>query len=162
MELNKRNRVATTQRILQALGQVLDEEGLVGVRVNRIAEKAAVSKVLIYRYFGSIEGLLDDYLQQGGVLPQLSAAGLDQLQPVQPQDVALVWSSQSLQLFRQWRASRSSRRLLKATVKTNDLLADRVSTTLDAELVRLVGQLCFVKGAIRPPSPRLSWGRYPF
>ncbi|SFF29389.1 hypothetical protein [Spirosoma endophyticum] len=31
-------------------------------------------------------------------------------------------------------------------MKTNDLLADRVSTTLDAELVRLVGQLCFVKG----------------
>ncbi|SFF41443.1 TetR/AcrR family transcriptional regulator, partial [Spirosoma endophyticum] len=97
MEHNKRDRAATTQRILQALGQVLDEEGLVGVRINRIAEKAAVSKVLIYRYFGSIEGLLDYYLQQGGVLPQFSAAGLDQLQPVQPQDVALVWSSQSLQ-----------------------------------------------------------------
>ena len=65
VEKVKRNRAKTTQRIVDALEEVLAERGLEGVGVNRIAEKANVSKVLIYRYFGGIEGLLDYYVKMG-------------------------------------------------------------------------------------------------
>jgi AcrR family transcriptional regulator len=146
MEKQHRNRVATTQRIVDALEQVLTEQGLEGVAIGAIAEKAQVSKVLIYRYFGGLEGLLEYYVGMGRMVPHYTAAWLEQIQPFQPGELASVWSNQSLQLFRQLRASRASRELLKATVQEKDSLNDVVSSTLDTELIRLVDQLAFVEG----------------
>lgn len=146
MEKQHRNRAATTQRIVDALEQVLTEQGLEGVAIGAIAEKAQVSKVLIYRYFGGLEGLLEYYVGMGRMVPHYTPAWLEQIQPFQPGELASVWSNQSLQLFRQLRASRASRELLKATVQEKDSLNDVVSSTLDTELIRLVDQLAFVEG----------------
>src|SRR3978361_1359414 len=106
MEKIKRNRAATTQRIVDALEQILEEKGLDGLGVNLLAERAGVSKVLIYRYFGGIEGLLEYYVKMGRLYPSYTAAFLTQTQPVQSADLAPIWSGQALQLFRQFRASR--------------------------------------------------------
>lgn len=146
METSQRNRAATTQRIVDALEQILSAHGLEGVGVGTIAEKANVSKVLIYRYFGGIEGLLEYYVRMGRLVPHLTPALLDQIQPVHPQDLATIWSTQVLKLFRQFRASRPARQLLKATVKENDPRAETISKNLDSELTCLVKQLAFVEG----------------
>lgn len=52
-----RDRVRTEERILAAVGAILAEAG--GSRrigVNAVAARAGVDKVLIYRYFGGLEG----------------------------------------------------------------------------------------------------------
>ncbi|MBD2754250.1 TetR/AcrR family transcriptional regulator [Spirosoma validum] len=146
MEKNKRNRAATIERIIDALEEILTERGLEGTGINAIAERAAVSKVLIYRYFGGLEGLLEHYVSMGRLIPHYTPAWLKQIQPTQPRDLASIWSGQALQLFRQFRTSRAAREVLKATVKDNDPLADAVSKAQDAELTNLVNQLAFIKG----------------
>jgi AcrR family transcriptional regulator len=54
-----RNRDATRERILAAVGVLLAREGFSGLGVNAVAREARVDKVLIYRYFGGIDALLD-------------------------------------------------------------------------------------------------------
>jgi len=56
-----RNRDATRERILTAVGDLLAREGFSGLGVNAVAREAGVDKVLIYRYFGGIEALLDTW-----------------------------------------------------------------------------------------------------
>jgi len=56
-----RNRDATRERILRAVGALLAREGFSGLGVNAVAREAGVDKVLIYRYFGGIEALLDTW-----------------------------------------------------------------------------------------------------
>ena len=146
-QLIKRNRAATTQRIVEALEQILTEEGLEGISIQALAERVPVSKVLIYRYFGSIEGLLDYYMKQGRIVPHFSSDWLAQIQPTHPQELASIWSTQALRLFRQYRTSRTAREILQATVKDKDRLAETISKSLDEELTRLVNQLAFVNGA---------------
>ncbi|MVM35509.1 TetR family transcriptional regulator [Spirosoma sp. HMF4905] len=146
METKKRNRVATTQRIVNALEQILLDEGIQGISMNAIAEKAAVSKMLIYRYFGGLEGLLEYYIRRGQLVPHFTPAWLEQLQPVQPKDLAPFWSAHTIQLFRQFRQVRTARELLKLSVKEADSLAEVASRSLDAELTLLVNQLAFIKG----------------
>ena len=51
--------VATPDRILGAAIDEFVEHGLAGARVDRIAERAGANKQLLYRYFGSKEGLFD-------------------------------------------------------------------------------------------------------
>jgi AcrR family transcriptional regulator len=50
---------ATSDRILDAAIEEFVEHGLAGARVDRIAERAGANKQLLYRYFGSKEGLFD-------------------------------------------------------------------------------------------------------
>lgn len=55
----KRNRQQTEKRIVEAAITLLAEEGFNGFGVNAVASKAGVDKVLIYRYFSGLEGLLE-------------------------------------------------------------------------------------------------------
>lgn len=56
-----KNKEQTMARILEAVEQILAEEGYRGLGVNRIAKQAEVSKALIYRYYGGLDGVLDAY-----------------------------------------------------------------------------------------------------
>jgi AcrR family transcriptional regulator len=53
-----RNRIQTEQRILNAVGSILLDQGYPAVGVNAIARQAGCDKVLIYRYFGGFDELL--------------------------------------------------------------------------------------------------------
>ncbi|MBO0933448.1 TetR/AcrR family transcriptional regulator [Fibrella aquatilis] len=147
MEKTKRNRAKTTQRILDAFEEVLAERGLQHVGVNRVAERAGVSKVLIYRYFGGLEGLVDHYTKRGTLFPTFTPAVLAQLRPVNDTDLGRVWYRQLTQIFRQFRTSQAARELLKANIISNDSLAEAASKAIDEETQRLIGQLSYVGGA---------------
>jgi AcrR family transcriptional regulator len=53
-----RSRLQTEQRILDAVGRLLLEQGYPAVGINAIARQAGCDKVLIYRYFGGFDELL--------------------------------------------------------------------------------------------------------
>ena len=53
-----RSRLKTEQRILDAVGTILLEQGYPAVGINAIARQAGCDKVLIYRYFGGFYELL--------------------------------------------------------------------------------------------------------
>ncbi len=53
-----KDRGHTEKRLLDAVGDLVREEGFSAVGVNRVSQRAGVSKVLIYRYFDSMDGLL--------------------------------------------------------------------------------------------------------
>lgn len=64
-------------RILQAVGEVIAEKGANRIGINAVAEKAGVNKVLIYRYFGGWEGLMQHFLQQGNFLTEYNRLFLE-------------------------------------------------------------------------------------
>jgi AcrR family transcriptional regulator len=59
----KKGRLQTEQRILHALEAVLLEQGFPAVGINSIARQAGCDKVLIYRYFDGLDGLLMAYAE---------------------------------------------------------------------------------------------------
>jgi AcrR family transcriptional regulator len=64
-----RDRAATEERILAAVGEVLARDGFHAVGINAIARAAAVDKVLIYRYFGGLPELLRNWGASGRFWP---------------------------------------------------------------------------------------------
>lgn len=67
-----RDRAATEERILAAVGEVLARDGLEGLGVNAVAKTAGVDKVLIYRYFGGLPELLRAWGASGRFWPRVS------------------------------------------------------------------------------------------
>jgi len=66
-----RDRGATEERILAAVGEVLARDGFGALGINAIAREAGVDKVLIYRYFGGMPELLRQWGASGRFWPTL-------------------------------------------------------------------------------------------
>ncbi|SHK63373.1 transcriptional regulator, TetR family [Desulfatibacillum alkenivorans DSM 16219] len=66
-----RNREATRLKLINAVGQVLAEKGFTHLGVNAVARQAGVDKVLIYRYFGGMPGLIKAFGQEGDFWPSM-------------------------------------------------------------------------------------------
>ena len=61
----KKDRAATEEKIYESFLSLLEEQGPQAVGINAIAKKAGVSKELIYRYFGGLQGLLLQIAKNG-------------------------------------------------------------------------------------------------
>lgn len=59
-----KNRKTTEQNLLNAVNEIIEESGFENIGVNAVAAKAGVSKMLIYRYFESLGGLIAAYIRQ--------------------------------------------------------------------------------------------------
>ena len=60
----ERDRETTERRLLDTIGQMITESGFEKIGINAVASQSGVSKILIYRYFGSVEGLRAAYIRQ--------------------------------------------------------------------------------------------------
>ena len=66
-----KDREATKRRLIEAVGRVLARQGFQAVGVNTVAREAGVDKVLIYRYFDGLPGLVAAFAREGGFWPDL-------------------------------------------------------------------------------------------
>ena len=89
-----RDRAATEERILAAVGSVLARDGFGAVGVNAIAREAGVDKVLIYRYFGGLPELLQRWGASGRFWPSI-----DELLQPDPDAVLALPAAERLALF---------------------------------------------------------------
>ncbi|MEU9618346.1 MULTISPECIES: TetR family transcriptional regulator [unclassified Streptomyces] len=74
----RRDAAATRRRLLEAARDLFAERGYEGTTVRSIAERAGANQALLFRYFGSKQGLLTEVLAQGG-LEQLRATPPEEL-----------------------------------------------------------------------------------
>ena len=69
----KKDRAATEEKIYENFLSLLEEKGPQAVGINAIAKKAGVSKELIYRYFGGLQGLLLQLAKKGDFFKSMLA-----------------------------------------------------------------------------------------
>jgi AcrR family transcriptional regulator len=59
-----RNKEATKEKLLNAVGTVIKNDGYTKLGINNIARAAGVDKRLIYRYFGDVDILINTYIKK--------------------------------------------------------------------------------------------------
>jgi len=67
-----RDKEQTKEKIIAAVEQLLAREGFSALGVNALAREAGVDKVLIYRYFDGMPGLLRSYGESANFWPTLN------------------------------------------------------------------------------------------
>ncbi|MDJ0685707.1 MAG: TetR/AcrR family transcriptional regulator [Alphaproteobacteria bacterium] len=67
--MGSRDKEGTKRRLIEAAGLVMARDGFAKLGVNTVAREAGVDKVLIYRYFGGLEGLIETYAEEGDFWP---------------------------------------------------------------------------------------------
>lgn len=67
-----RDRDATKRELLDAVGRLLARDGFGAIGVNAIAREAGVDKVLLYRYFGDVDALLEAFAEESDFWPTVA------------------------------------------------------------------------------------------
>jgi len=65
------SRIETERKLVEAVGDLLAEDGFSAVGVNAVCARAGVNKALIYRYYGGLDGLLQAYGESGDFWPSV-------------------------------------------------------------------------------------------
>ena len=83
-----RDAEATRRRLVEAVGAILAREGFFSIGVNAVAREAGVDKVLIYRYFGGLPGLMAAYGREGDFWPSVEEMAGGDVEAVRRMDPA--------------------------------------------------------------------------
>ncbi|MFH1980924.1 MAG: helix-turn-helix domain-containing protein [Pseudomonadota bacterium] len=141
-----RDSEATRQKLIRAVGRLLARKGFRGVGVNAVARAAGVDKVLIYRYFGGLPGLIKAFGQESDFWPG-------------PQELAGGDMAAFLALPLPDRLARLARNYLEAISSrpvTQEIMAwemvERNELTVMLEEIREQSFLAFFRKAV-PESP---------
>ncbi|OYX95246.1 MAG: hypothetical protein B7Y76_09920, partial [Sphingobacteriia bacterium 35-40-5] len=59
---NIKDKELTKRKLINAVGEIIRTEGYTGLGVNKIARQAQVDKKLIYRYFITVDRLIEEYV----------------------------------------------------------------------------------------------------
>ena len=109
-----KNREQTEEKILEAVGSIIESQGFEKVGINAIATEAGISKMLIYRYFGGVEELIAQYLIQKDYWANTDAAIIN------PEAVGDSIKSMFRRQVEQLRNDITLRRLYRWELSTNN------------------------------------------
>jgi AcrR family transcriptional regulator len=128
-EPEARDRAATRARILAAVGRILARDGFSGLGVNAVAREAGADKVLLYRYFGGIEGLLDAWGEAALAAPEAGPAS-----PAAPDGEALAARSAAAlaRWARRFRAHPEALEIMRWELLEDNALTRRVAALREA------------------------------
>lgn len=109
--VKNKNRELTEQAFLKAVDDLIEEEGFEKLGVNAVAAKAGLSKMLIYRYFESLDGLIVAYIKQNDYwinlepeVPDVAHLG-DFIKKLFHDQIAMLRGSYTLRRLYRWELS---------------------------------------------------------
>jgi AcrR family transcriptional regulator len=135
----QRDRAQTEKRLIEAVGQIITESGFDKIGINRIASRSGINKILIYRYFGGLDGLLQAYYRQtrSTIIPSIDPEHFRHL----PLDQFFEKSCDYLiDLYRRFRHDVEAQEFLKASLlSTTD--TNPIPTEREAQLRQVLDEL---------------------
>lgn len=119
-----RDRHQTEQRLIDAVHELITTEGFDQVRINRLAQQAKVNKILIYRYFGGLSGLIDAYYAKYMPVRTDPLVERSQLEGLTAEAFLQLCCDYLLNEFRDLKANSPAQQILK-----NDLFSNQPAVT---------------------------------
>jgi AcrR family transcriptional regulator len=140
-KIKKRDRERTKTKILKAVGEVIEKHGTEKVGVNLIARTAGVNKVLIYRYFNSVDGLMEQYVTSGEYTSTSGEDYLENLGDVSPESRPEAMTSLALTFLRDLRERKATRDLLRWEIGTGKSMLSDARNEVALRLFDKIGDL---------------------
>lgn len=140
-KVKKRDRERTKTKILKAVGEVIEQHGTEKVGVNLIARTAGVNKVLIYRYFNSVDGLMEQYVKSGEYTSTMGDDYIENITPVLPEDRTKALTSLMLTFMSDLRERKATRDLLRWEIGTGKSMLSEARNQVAMRLLQKIGDL---------------------
>ncbi|KGO00406.1 TetR family transcriptional regulator [Porphyromonas macacae] len=133
-----KDRDLTEKKILDAVGNIIIHEGFENIGVNSVAQKAGVSKMLIYRYFGSLDELITKYILQKDYWINIT------VDPVKSSNLSRSIKQLFRQQIAQLREDTTLKRLYRWELSANNASTNRLREKREqngCQLIKIVSEL---------------------
>lgn len=133
-----KDRESTEMRILDAVGDIIVHEGFEKIGVNAVAQKAGISKMLIYRYFGSLDELITKYILQKDYWINITA------DPIKSSNMSLSIKEMFREQIVQLRKDITLKRLYRWELSTNNPITSQLREKREengCQLIRVISKL---------------------
>jgi AcrR family transcriptional regulator len=140
-KIKKRDRERTKGKILKAVGEVIEQYGTDKVGVNLIARTAGVNKVLIYRYFESVDGLMEEYIKSGEYTSTTGDDYIENIEPVQPEERGKAMTELMLTFLHDLRERKATRDILRWEIGTGKSVLSDAKNNVANRLLEKIGDL---------------------
>lgn len=146
----ERDREATEKRLLETVGRMVAENGFEQIGINAVAAQSGVSKILIYRYFGTVDGLLAAYIRQYDFWLNLPADVPEREEL--PQFLKTLFQQHIDQL----RTDATLRRLYRWELSCNNETIAKIREQREKAGLELVRKFCQASGMQQPEAETIS------
>ncbi len=140
-KVKKRDKSRTKGKILKALEEVIEQSGADKIGVNLIARTAGVNKVLIYRYFGGVEGLMENYVKSGQFTTPVGDAFIESYSSPHLSDRGDAWRQLMQTTISDLTSRKATRELIRWELATGKTLLTEVRNESAVNIVEKVGAL---------------------
>lgn len=140
-KVKKRDRERTKAKILKAVGEVIEQYGTDKVGVNLIARTAGVNKVLIYRYFESVDGLMEQYIKSGEYTSTTGDDYIENIETTAPEHRDKALTNLMLTFLHDLRERKATRDLLRWEIGTGKSMLSDAKNDVANRLIAKIGEL---------------------
>ena len=140
-KIKKRDRERTKSKILKAVGEVIEQHGTEKVGVNLIARTAGVNKVLIYRYFDSVDGLMEQYVKSGEYTSTTGTDYIDSIPTLAPEERGKALNDLMQTFLKDLRERKATRDLLRWEIGTGKSMLSDARNQVASRILGKIGDL---------------------
>lgn len=140
----RRDRAQTEEKLIEAVGQIIKENGFDQVGINKIANRAGVNKILIYRYFGGLDGLIGAYFQRKRPLVSTEHIDIDQLKNAPLEVVFDTCYAYLIKEYRSLRQDIETQEFLKADLMSAKGVYNPITSEKEEQVRRLIDGLASI------------------
>ena len=140
-KVKTRDRERTKGKILKAVGEVIEQFGTGKVGVNLIARTAGVNKVLIYRYFESVDGLMEQYVKSGEYASTSGEEYAESIGTLPPEERNQAMTDLMVTFLRDLRERKATRDLLRWEIGTGKSILSETKNVVANRLLDKIGTL---------------------
>jgi AcrR family transcriptional regulator len=147
----QRNRLQREQRLIEAVGEIVKKEGFDQLGINKIASTAGVNKMLIYRYFGGLSGLIDAYLRQTTPVVFAPPIDVERLKTASLEEFFQACTEYLITEFRMLRQNVTAQEFLKADLFNVMGSNNPLASAKEAQVREMIDALSTMIGAKHGP-----------
>ncbi len=137
----QRNRLQREKRLIETVGEIIEKEGFDQLRINKIATTAGVNKMLIYRYFGGLDGLIEAYLKQTELVVSAPLIDTERLKEAPLDEFFQVCNDYLVAEFRLLRKNVTAQEFLKADLLNSTGNNNPIAFEKEAQLRGMIEKL---------------------
>lgn len=138
-----RKKSRTMNKLILAVGEVIQEKGYSGLNISNISKKAGVDRKLVYTYFNSLDNLIETYIKQKDYWSTKAKDTIEELsenpQRINADEISFllrgqfesILSDKSLQKFIHWEIGEKNKILRKLSDNREDT-GERLLRHLDS------------------------------
>ncbi len=136
----------TIGKLLEAVEVILKRDGFEAIGVNAVAREAGVSKILIYRYFGGMEGLLETYAGSRNFWPAQQAEMEQIYGSHKDTDMADIASALMKHFLRELRKRPATQEVLRWELSHNNEITEAFAETREKQGMEMIEIFAKEKG----------------